>query len=604
MKIHRARLLLVGCALLATACKNESADSPGVAEGPIVARVGDREVTVAYYEERLEKMERRFLPDTLDMAGRKEFLNFIINKELMALKAESIGLGESENIRASLETMENTLMLQAAVDQVTAGMDSVAEDDIQAFYENMKTQRLSKHILVDTKQMADELHNALMQGADFDSLVDVHSTVPRLDSTGGELPIAQRAMFGWVEFGKATPIVENAIYGGPMNQAAEPIQTPYGWHVFLPVSTRARRQPPYEEARDLIRQQIAGRRKRAATEAYYDRILDDRGYEIDQAALDLVYSKLPEDQAEAPDVSLEVKPVIPFTYEERETTLFELDGKAFTVGDFSDKYDFTNWGQRPKRQFGTHGITLFIRDEWLQDLRRERAIADGVAELPSLVADLKTRREEAMVNALHVELVQQQLPEPTEEELVAFFNEHPDHYIDHEKRTCNLIFHPRERVVRRAHQEIVDGADFVETAIRYNDSAIEPEHVRTAAFTRTDTKHADIAEVAFGLDLNQYSEPFKVSSGENKGWIVLQVHQIVAEKPFEYEDVEEFVRRDWQSEWMEERLNGLLEEWRTEFSLAIFEDVLANAEVRRDDVFVPQSSGSTVSHEPGAGDTN
>lgn len=606
MKIQRASVLVFALAVLATSafvtsCNKDS--SPAGASGPVVARVGDREVTLSYFEERLEKMERRFLPDTLDMEGKREFLEFIINKELMALKAEALGYAEDELVKGSLESLEDALITKAATDHVTAGMDSVAEEDIRAFYDSKQTQRLAKHIMVATKPVAEEVHNALINGADFDSLVDVHSIVPRLDGNGQPLEVSQRGMFGWVEFGQATPSVEEAIYGGPMNHPSQPVQTPYGWHVFYPVATRDRKQRPYEEMKELIRQQIAGRRKRAATEAYYDEILEKRGYDLDEDALELVYSKLPEDTGQVPDVNFEVKPVIPFTYEERETTLFELGGKKYTIGDFSDRFDVTNFNQRPKRQNGTLGLRLWIRDEWMKHLKREEAEANGMHELPEVVNELKMRSEETMVSALHANLIQQQLPEPTEDELLAYFNEHEDSYVDHEKRVCNVIFHPRERVVRRAYQAIQEGADFVETAIRYNDSAVDAEDVRTAAFTRNDEKHADIVDVAFGLELNQYSEPFKVSSELNNGWILLQLHQVIPEKPFVYEDVEEFVRRDWQNSWSENRLNELLAEWRRDFDVRIYDDVLARAEVRRDDVVVPSRSAQAAPAESGAGDT-
>ncbi len=605
MKIQRASVLVLGLTLFAAACNDDSADSPGAAGGPIVARVGDREVTLSYYEDRLEKMERKFLPDTLDLAGKREFLKFIVNKELMALKAEALGYAEDELVVSGLAALEEQLIAKAAIDRVTAGMDEVPQEDILEFYENRKISRFAKHILLATEQMAVDMENALNNGANFDSLVDVHSIVPRIDSNGQTLEVSQRATFGWVEYGQAQPSVEKAIYGGALNKPSAPVQTTYGWHVFYPVATRDNKQRPLEEQADLIERQIAGRRKRAATEAYYDAILADKGYALSQDALDLVYSKLPEDTGDIPNVNFEVKPVIPFTYEERETTFFELDGKKYTVGDFSDLYDVTNFNQRPKRGNGMFGLQMWIRDWWLKDMKRARAVEDGLDQLPEVVNEYRMRREEAMVGALHANLIQDQIPEPTEEELMAFFGEHADAYVDHEKRTCNIIFHPRERVVRRAYKEIQGGADFVETAIRYNDSAIDAEDVRTAAFAHDDAKHADISEVAFSLGLNEYSEPFKVSSELNNGWILLQVHQIIAEKPFQYEDVEEFVRRDWQNQWSETRLNELLEEWRADFAVEVYDDVLETAEVRREDVHVPSSSGGrSGADDPDAGDSN
>ena len=167
-----------------------------------------------------------------------------------------------------------------------------------------------------------------------------------------------------------------------------------------------------------------------------------------------------------------------------------------------------------------------------------------------------------------------------------FFKDHASVYVDKEKRICNLIFHPRERVVRRAYEEIKGGADFVQTAIRYNDSATEPKDVQTPPFSADETKFHDIAQVAFALKKGEVSEPFKTTE-PSQGWVTLQVQQIIPERPFVLEDVREFVVKDWQAQWSEDHLNALLVEWKQKMPIQIDDNVLAAAAVRRDDVFVP-----------------
>ena len=66
----------------------------------ILATVGDREVDVAYFKDRLARLEEAELPrrpdgtlhDMTILEGKRAFLNIIIDKELMVLKARELGL--------------------------------------------------------------------------------------------------------------------------------------------------------------------------------------------------------------------------------------------------------------------------------------------------------------------------------------------------------------------------------------------------------------------------------------------------------------------------------------------------------------------------------
>lgn len=565
----------------------------------VIARVGERTVTKSYYENRLEKMERAFLPDTLDLAGKREFLGFIVNKELMALKAEQLGYANEPQITSNIDLIEMNLVHSKAVDLVVAGKDSVSAAEVQDFYEKQKNPVMAKHILVRTRREIDQVAEELRGGADFDALVEKYSIVPRTDPDGNMIPNARRAIFGQVEFGQAQPWVEDALFSTPLNQATEPLQTAYGWHLFMPVATETKRLLPLAEQHDRIQQQIMMRKRRKLVNDYYDSILAEHGYKPEETTLDFVFDKLPPDLPpdRAPDPATEVKPVIAFSVAERTRMMFMLDGKKYTVGDFSDTYDATSWFERPKRVNGMMGVQFWIRDTWMKPLQVERARKNGVDKHPDIVNEVAMRREQMMVNFLHYTLIANQIPAPTEVEIQAFYEKHKNVYVSPEMRSCNVIYHQREQVVRRAYDEIKGGADFVETAVLYNETATEPQHVLTPAFTRTDEGFAEIAPIAFSLERKAYSEPFKTS----QGWVVIQLQEVIRETPLLLADIRESVIRDIGNEWSEKKLNELLEEWKKEFPVQIDEAVLTSAEVRRDDVYVPGRPAPTTPADGGAG---
>src|SRR5262245_3735165 len=132
---------IVACgALVAIAACNKGGGGAKTSEsqGEVVARVGGRPITKSYYEQRLAKMERRFLPDTLDLAGRKQFLDFIVNKELMALKAEELKYDEDPRITNSIRLYEDNLAANAAIDRLCDGKLTVTQAESDAFHGQKK----------------------------------------------------------------------------------------------------------------------------------------------------------------------------------------------------------------------------------------------------------------------------------------------------------------------------------------------------------------------------------------------------------------------------------------------------------------------------------
>jgi peptidyl-prolyl cis-trans isomerase C len=581
----RVLTMLACAALVVTACKNSGGKA---GDDEVVARVGNHEITRSYFEDRIVKMDRRFLPDTLDIAGKRKFLDFIINKEIMAAKAEELKYGDDPRVTSMTKMLADNLAANAAIDQLTEGKLDPTEAEIQDFFEKQHHKILAKHILVKTREQAEDLRKQLLAGADFDSLAAKYSEVPRTDANTGEpLPLTQRVVFGDVQYGEAMIPVEEAVFETKLGEVSQPVETGYGWHLFKPVSESEVSLPALDpEARRRITVQIQLRRKRTITEAYFDEIAKDHGFKLDEDALVTIYDKLPKDvnPEDRPDPDSEVKPVIPFSREERDRVLFELDGRKYTIADFSDRYDQTSWFERPKRITGALGIKMWIRDRWMKPLQLERARKDGVYKLPQVADEVKTRREQMMVNMLHDNLIAGQAPEPTEAQIQEFYDTHKGVYVDKEARAVNIIYNAEERVVRRAYDEIKGGKRFVDVAVRYNENAVKPEDVQSPGFTADQEQFKEIAPQTFALaKVGDYTEPFKTK----QFWVMLQLATIAPQRQLELADIHDAVKEDWKNQWSEDKLKELLEEWKKDYNIQVDEDALARAKVDRDDVFVP-----------------
>jgi len=81
----------------------------------------------------------------------------------------------------------------------------------------------ASHILVSTKEQADELLKKLELGSSFESLAQQYSKCPS-GKKGGSL--------GWFGRGQMVREFENAAFSLQKGKTSQPVKTQFGWHII------------------------------------------------------------------------------------------------------------------------------------------------------------------------------------------------------------------------------------------------------------------------------------------------------------------------------------------------------------------------------------
>ena len=164
---------------------------------------------------------------------------------------------------------------------------TVSQDEIKSWYDQNRDTvlytgwRESSHILVATKDEIDKIYAELKKNPDkFAELAGKHSIDPGSKEKGGAL--------GRVRKGQFVPEAEKAVFGTPVGKMSEPVQTQFGWHIFL-VTAASDPKDDYMPFTDELKEQIRSRmltdRRRAQFLDIISKYRTEMTVQINQAAV-------------------------------------------------------------------------------------------------------------------------------------------------------------------------------------------------------------------------------------------------------------------------------------------------------------------------------
>lgn len=141
--------------------------------------------------------------------------------------------------------------VELSLDQIAKGIQ-VNDDELFNFYEDEKErftteeERQAQHILVETKQQADQVITQLNSGADFAKLAATHSQDTGSKDAGGDL--------GFFALGVMMPEFETKVFSMKAGEVSEPVKTEFGYHVIKLNAIQVGDIKPFESVRnDLIK---------------------------------------------------------------------------------------------------------------------------------------------------------------------------------------------------------------------------------------------------------------------------------------------------------------------------------------------------------------
>lgn len=252
-KVVIATSLTIGLIGL-TACSSGKTD-PDIIVETEVGNVSKED----FYEALKQESGEQVLTDLVTMVileNKYDVSNEEVQAELDNLK-ERLGESYEDALEAQGLTEDDLVAdIRKALLQekaITDGIE-VTDEEMEQYYERMKTEVKAKHILVEDEDTAEEVLKKLDKGEDFAKLAKEYSQDPASAENGGDV--------GFFSVGEMVEPFEDAAYTLEIDKVSEPIQSDFGYHIVIVTERKEVEEDigTFEENKDDIRRAITERK--------------------------------------------------------------------------------------------------------------------------------------------------------------------------------------------------------------------------------------------------------------------------------------------------------------------------------------------------------
>jgi peptidyl-prolyl cis-trans isomerase C len=273
MRMQRFPIVLVAALGLLSACTRPAGDAAKPAAGKadatakattVVATVNGKAIDSEMLNVFVLAVSSNNPAAEVTAEQKKQMLEQLINMTLAAQAGEKEGLENDAAVKARMQLLKTQLLAEAATEKYMKA-HPVSESETKAEYDtqvaNMPKEYKARHILVESKEKADEIIKQLAAGGDFAKIAGKESKDAGSGKNGGDL--------GWFTAQSMVKPFADAVAGMEKGQTTpQPVQSEFGWHVINLEDVRTPAAPAYDE----VKQQVEVLSQRKKLQAYLDEL--------------------------------------------------------------------------------------------------------------------------------------------------------------------------------------------------------------------------------------------------------------------------------------------------------------------------------------------
>ena len=217
-------------------------------ENKVLAIVNGKEITENDVKANISRFPKERQSQFYNEEGRKQFLDQMISFELIYNEALKNGIEKDEQYLAQLELAKKELLTQASINKLLSEV-SVSDSEVEDYYNENKDMFIApvkvtaKHILVSSKEKADEIRAQIESGRTFEEAAHEYSSCPS-KAEGGNL--------GSFSKGQMVPEFEEVAFNLQLGVVSEPVKTQFGFHLIKVEDKEESNSKSFDEVKAMI----------------------------------------------------------------------------------------------------------------------------------------------------------------------------------------------------------------------------------------------------------------------------------------------------------------------------------------------------------------
>ncbi len=534
----------------------------------IVAKIADREITLKRYETAYKNVDVQFLPTKSGFEGLREFLDTMINKEVMAVKADELGYDKDPVVVQGMKLFKNMGLQAAYLKFKVADKVKVTEDDLKTFYSRMGVMLSIKQMLLDTEDEAENVYQMLKDGNDFDTLLKRYSKAPDAVSGGKVLTAA---------FGNFAPEFQNEVFSLSIGEFSRPVSSPYGYFIVKVLGKQRQKPRPYEEIKESLEEMVRGYAQMVQLNLASEEIQRKAGVQWHLENVKIIFDALPPDRplTNPPAKGSSDDKQLKFPTSIQNDPVVTYKKKTISLQDFADLYNKASFFNRPRREFRLGGIKRFLVEIMMNELVMDEMEASNMEEMPEVKKVLDSKTEELMINKMYDELIQSQVS-VTDRETNDYYENNIDFFSVPERRSFGVVLTGDKGTAEEAFSKMSSGESFISVVDAYSiDESTKRNRGQTDFLTQGSQPELD--QVGFGLKkIGEISQPFQTS----RGWVILKLIERQKPRVLPLSEAGPAAQKAVKNMKLEALFNKKLESWKKELHVEVFEDNLRKADLQ------------------------
>jgi len=260
----------IGLSLLATSCKRP------MDKAPVLARVGDRCITVPQFVTRSELAIRPRLPGSPE-EQRKVLLNLLIDEKLLALEAEEQGLDRDEHLAEVTSLCADLAAARALYAREVQRKVTLSREEISTAAQRMAEVRTVQFFLTKDRSQAEAARQQLLAKGSFAEL---------LQARGAIAPDTVRFRFR-TRWGDTEDALDEAVFRLRPGEISDVIKTSRGYvvcRVDSIVHTGMLSQSAAADLHHKAEKVLRARREAARSDAYVKEVMRTKKVDVDEQA--------------------------------------------------------------------------------------------------------------------------------------------------------------------------------------------------------------------------------------------------------------------------------------------------------------------------------